>query len=115
LEYSILQIYFTIQHLRERTQIKDTTTTATTTTTTTMTKPQPKSMVGTREKDRQVHFYNLKGHTVLSYLFKEQQVQFSSLSYNKSLYFIVLLILFSYTSKIIIQVVLIYSLLFIAL
>lgn len=47
LEYSILQIYFTIQHLRERTQINDTTTT-----TTTMTKPQPKSMVGTSEKDR---------------------------------------------------------------
>jgi hypothetical protein len=44
-------LYFTIQHLRERTQINDTTTTATTTTTT-MTKPQPKSMVGTREKDR---------------------------------------------------------------
>jgi hypothetical protein len=42
-------LYFTIQHLRERTQINDTTTTATTTT---MTKPQPKSMVGTREKDR---------------------------------------------------------------
>jgi hypothetical protein len=42
-------LYFTIQHLRERTQINDTTTA---TTTTTMTKPQPKSMVGTREKDR---------------------------------------------------------------